>query len=330
MSGGSSADRLNRLLALVPYLLAHPGVHKGRAAEELGVTRDQLDKDLDQLWMCGLPGGYPDDLIDLSFGPDDTVTVTFSAGIDRPLRLTAAEASVLLMALRALLDVPGLIDTDAARRAAAKVDQAFGTPAGDSANTTSGVSPDRTTPDFSATVRDAVTSRRALRIRYYSASRDAVSQRTVDPVRIQSVDTFSYLEAWCRDAEAIRLFRLDRIENAELLDEPATVPAVPEVGESLALFHSDPSLPTVTLEIDPDVAWVIDYYLIEPLTAAADTAPEQPIIATMTYGSTEWLIRFLLGFGGQIRLQSSPEISAEVAARSSKALQAYGSADNTA
>ena len=59
---------------------------------------------------------------------------------------------------------------------------------------------------------------------YYSASRDAVSERIVDPVRIVLVDNYSYLQAWCRQAEGVRLFRFDRIDAAVQLDEPADPP----------------------------------------------------------------------------------------------------------
>src|SRR6185312_9535152 len=86
-----SGDRLPRLLALLPYLLAHPGVRVGEAADDFGVPEPQLRRDLQLLWMCGLPGHGPGDLIDLSF-EGDTVSVGHDAGLARPLRLTTDEA----------------------------------------------------------------------------------------------------------------------------------------------------------------------------------------------------------------------------------------------
>src|ERR671930_1959552 len=112
----TAADRLPRLLALVPYLLARPGIRVAEAATDFGVTEAQLRRDLQLLWMCGLPGHGPGDLIDLSF-EGDTVTVTYDAGMSPPLRMTAAEATSLLVALRALAETPGITDTDAVRRA---------------------------------------------------------------------------------------------------------------------------------------------------------------------------------------------------------------------
>ena len=83
------ADRLPRLLSLVPYLLARPGVPLADVAADFGVGERQLRRDLELLWMCGLPGYGPGDLVDLSF-TGDTVTVTEDAGMRRPLRLTTA------------------------------------------------------------------------------------------------------------------------------------------------------------------------------------------------------------------------------------------------
>ncbi len=318
MSG--APDRLSRLLAMVPYFLAHPGVAKTQAASDLGVTPDQLQKDLTQLWMCGLPGYSPGDLIDLDFEDRDTVDVTFSAGMERPLRLTPAEASVLLMALRALLDMGGVVDADATQRAIAKIEQAVGDAArGDTGSASVAAT---TGEGWDGVVREALRAHRAIWLRYYSASRDAVSERTVDPIRIQAVDGQSYLEGWCRQSEGVRLFRFDRIDEARLLDEPAHEhPSDDRGSSSLSLFGDDAdSLPTVDLVIEPDVAWVVDYHLIDIVDAGTDGGS---LRGRMTYGSDEWLTRFLLGFGGRIRPVDTPAVTAEIGRRAEAALGAY-------
>ena len=75
-----------------------------------------------------------------------------------------------------------------------------------------------------AAVREALEAGRALRIRYYTAGRDDVTRRTVDPMRLLLVEGRGYLEAWCRRAGAVRLFRLDRVDDVAVLDEPAAAP----------------------------------------------------------------------------------------------------------
>ena len=95
------STRLVRLLNMVPYFQANPKITYAEAASDLGVSVKQLRDDLNQLWMCGLPGYGPGDLIDFEFS-GDTIEVTFTAGIDHPLRLTSPEATGVLVALRAL------------------------------------------------------------------------------------------------------------------------------------------------------------------------------------------------------------------------------------
>ena len=64
-AAGGAKDQVNRLLTLVPYLHGRDGVRLDDAASALGISPGQLMKDLKVLLMCGLPGGYPDDLIDV-------------------------------------------------------------------------------------------------------------------------------------------------------------------------------------------------------------------------------------------------------------------------
>ena len=121
----ATSARLVRLLNMVPYFQANPRITYTEAATDLGVSVKQLREDLNQLWMCGLPGYGPGDLIDFEFS-GDTIEVTFTAGIDHPLRLTSPEATGVLVALRALVDVPGMVDPEAARSAIAKIESAAG------------------------------------------------------------------------------------------------------------------------------------------------------------------------------------------------------------
>jgi proteasome accessory factor C len=107
---------MTRLLSLVPYLTARPeGVPLAEVARDFGVPERQLRRDMELLWMCGLPGYGPGDLIDLAF-EGDRVRVTFTAGMVRPLRLTTDEAVALVVALRTLLELPGLAEREAVSR----------------------------------------------------------------------------------------------------------------------------------------------------------------------------------------------------------------------
>src|SRR5438067_3882630 len=174
----ASSDRLGRLLNLVPYLLARPGIRIVEAATDLGVSEKQLREDRELLWVCGLPGYGPGDLIDMALD-GDRVTITYDAGIDRPLRLTREEALALVVALRLLAETPGVGHRDAIERALAKIESA----AGDLASAPVAVRLPGNR-DRLAALRSAVERRRALRITYYTATRDETTIRVVDPMRM--------------------------------------------------------------------------------------------------------------------------------------------------
>jgi proteasome accessory factor C len=316
------SSRLVRLLNMVPYFKANPRVTRDEAAAALGVTRKQLDADLEQLWLCGLPGYGPGDLIDFDF-TGDTIEVTFAAGVDHPLRLTSTEATGVLVALRALLDVPGMVDPRAARSAIAKIESAAGTAGAVGNADLHELESDEPESASAAAVRDAARTGRALSLEYHSASHDTVSSRVVDPIRVVLVSDRSYLEAWCRSAEGVRLFRFDRIVDARVLDEPARPPApAVQAGPDTALFDADaedPSLHSARLLIDRSAEWMFDYYPLRVITELADGACE----AAMTYASDEWMARFVLGFGSAVRVLTPRSLADKVRETAAAAVRAY-------
>lgn len=306
-------ERMPRLLALVPYLLARPGIAIADAAADFGVNPQQLRRDLELLWMCGLPGYGPGDLIDLSFS-EDSVTVTYDAGMRRPLRLTAAEASALLVALRALAETPGIADVGAMRRAVVKLESAVGsaTPSGvvvgriAEGDTGNGGPQHGDLAELRDTMRMALRNERALWLRYYTASRDEVTDRTVDPMRLLLVEGRSYLEAWCRRAEGVRLFRLDRIDAVRELPEPAAPP--PDAAQrdvTGGVFRRDPGQATAELLLCPDAHWAAEYYPVEEVEERADGRTR----IVMRYGDPGWMERLVLGLGGDAEVLGPPELA---------------------
>jgi proteasome accessory factor C len=312
----TSQDRLPRLLALVPYLIARPGIPVEEAAADFGVSAKQLRKDLELLWMCGLPGYGPGDLIDLSF-EGDTISVNFDAGMNRPLRLTGAEATALLVALRTLLEAPGVADADAVRRAVAKIEAAAGQaqPAGVAVGL--GVREGKNTVLARQVVQGALKAGRALRMTYYTASKDEINERTVDPMRMLIVEGRSYLEAWCRRAEAVRLFRLDRIDDVTELDEPAAPPPYAEQTDTTAgLFRERPDQEVAQLVLEPDARWVSEYYPVEKVTELDGGR----LRIRMRYADLSWMVRLLLGLGGDVTVEEPEELAAGLRDRARRAL----------
>ncbi len=310
----ASADRLARLLNLVPYLLARPGIEVSEAASDLGVTQRQLREDLELLWVCGLPGYGPGDLIDMAFD-GDRVTITYDAGIDRPLRLTPDEALALVVALRMLAETPGVGNRDAIERALAKIENAVGDLA-DAPVTVRLPGNDRRL----AEIRAVVERRRALRLVYYTPTRDETTERVVDPMRVLMVAGRGYLEAWCRRAEAVRLFRVDRIDGFTELDEPSVPPAAAVPHDvSDGVFRPTADLPLVTVRVGRGSRWITEYY---PCEEVRRTSGDDWVV-TLRVTDLGWAQRLLLGLGPDVTVVGPPELVDRIRAQATTALAAY-------
>ena len=79
MGRPSAGERLKRLLALLPWLAAHPGSTIAEISERFGLSPQQLEDDLAVVWMVGVPPYTPDQLIDVEFD-GDRVSVNLVTG----------------------------------------------------------------------------------------------------------------------------------------------------------------------------------------------------------------------------------------------------------
>lgn len=311
----SATNRLARLLAMVPWLLNRQGIDLASAAAELGVSEQQVIDDLQVLFVCGTPGHYPDDLIDAQW-EDGRVFVSNADTIARPLRLGRDEALALVVALRALAATPGLAQSDAVDRALAKLEQT----AGDAAGAAGQVSVDLEASlpaEVLAAVRTGLTEQRRLHLRYHVPSRDETTERDVDPLRVVSVDGRWYLEGWCHRAEGVRLFRLDRVEAAEVLDVPADPPAdLPERDLSSGAYRGSPDDLEVTLRLRPGSTWVAESFPVESVRELAEGELE----VTMRVGDPRWLHRLVRRQGGGVVVAAPAELVDAVATEARAAL----------
>jgi proteasome accessory factor C len=289
----SSADRLPRLLALVPYLMSHPGAQVPEVAKLFGLTEKQLIDDLQLVWMCGLPGHTPGDLIDVSWDGGE-ILIDNADTIARPLRLAVDEASALLVALRMLAELPEFEDKDALARVIAKLEQAAGEGAASVSNQVA-VEVDAA-PDALATVNDALRRGRRLSLRYYVPGRDEITPREVDPTRVVMADGRAYLEGWCYRAEAMRLFRLDRVLGVEVLDVPADPPAEAEPRDVTdGVFRPSPT----------------------------DELVEGRLRVALRARDEDWILKLALRLGDTGKVVSPPEMAEAVRREAERALALY-------
>ena len=189
----TSRAQVRRLLSLVPYLREHDGVAMTDVATAFGITLKTLREDLSVLWMCGMPGLTPGDLIDIDMDAVDGEGVIHLSNADyltRPLRLSADEALALVLALRTLREVAGPGKRDAVDRALKKLEAAAGnTPATDQATVAVTAARD----DIQARVNDGLQRGKRIDLTYDVASRAETTRRMVDPLRVFVLDGYGYL-----------------------------------------------------------------------------------------------------------------------------------------
>ncbi|HET8598945.1 MAG TPA: WYL domain-containing protein [Segeticoccus sp.] len=317
-SNESATSRLSRLLTMVPWLLNRQGIDIEEAARELGVSTEQIEEDLQLLFVCGTPGHMPDDLIEAEW-EGGKVYLGNADPIARPLRLGVDEAIALIAGLRALAAVPGIGDREAVDRALAKLEAATGQLAEASSRIRVTIDEGSEAGQLTSAQR-AVAEHRRLHLRYLVAARDEATERDVDPMRVLNVDGTWYLEAWCHRAEDVRLFRFDRMERLDLLDEDGTPPSeARQRNLDAGVFAPAPTDLRVRLRLAPSASWVADYYPTESVTEH-DDGSRTVVLRT---ADTAWLRRLLLRLGGQATVLEPADLAAEVADTARRALDAY-------
>ncbi len=297
-----AGSEVQRILAIVPWIVAHPGASKKEIATRFGMTAEQLDDDLALVLMIGVPPYSPGDYLDVE-DDGEFVTIRLADQFSRPLRLTPAEGLALLAAGRALLAVPGSDPNGPLATALAKLERALDLP---------DLVVEVGEPPFLSAVRRAAARGERLEIEYWSAGRDELTTRRIDP----SVAFFAmgewYVSAYCHRAGAERMFRVDRIRALRATGEQFEVgPGDDEIGE---VFTPRPDDTRVVLRLDPSASWVAEAYPAESTTTRSDGTLE----VVMAISEPAWLERLLVRLGPEAEVlepRSARRAGAEAARR---------------
>jgi proteasome accessory factor C len=140
-------------------------------------------------------------------------------------------------------------------------------------------------------------------------------------MRLLLVDGKWYLEAWCRRAEGVRLFRLDRVDDVVVLEEPASAP--PQAHErdlDNGVYQPEPDSPAVRLRLSRSARWVADYYPVDSVTALDDGG----LGVTVRTADLAWARRLVASLGGEALVEEPAGLAGEIAADARAALRRYG------
>lgn len=307
-AGGRLGRRLGRILVLLPYAIQHPGVSVAELATKFGVSKKDLLDDLNLVFLCGLPGYGPGDLIDVEL-QEEHVYVRTADYFAAPLRLSPTEALALYAGAAAIARSHGTEDSPL-DRALTKLGRALGVEREDGSAGVA-VALERGSETHLATVQAALESRERLHMQYFTASRSEVTERTVDPWGLIAARGHWYLVAGDGLSGEERMFRLDRIKSVASTGERAEVPEDFDPAAYRGAFRPDPRDHTVTFEISGSVAtWFEDYY---PVVSSKPTSDGWRRVE-ITTGSDRWAALLVLQLGADVRNVAPPEVVQEVRA----------------
>jgi proteasome accessory factor C len=293
----AAEDRLKRILAMVPWIVAHDGPTVEETCARFGCTPPELMRDIELLYLCGLYPYTPDLLIEASVA-DGRVYVEYADYFSRPLRLTPGEGLGLVAAASTLLAVPGTDPSGPLARGLAKLAAAVG--GDDNAfDSTIDVELGATDPQTLSLLRDAVEAATQVLIRYYSFGRDDVDERLIEPVSLfRSVGEW-YVHGWCHRARDERTFRVDRIESAVAVDHHRTGP---RVDPSTTLFVRRPESGFVVLLLNDGARWVAEQFPVDEQSEC----PDGRLSVRLSVSEFAWLDRLILQLGPLAEIAEAP------------------------
>jgi len=225
-------ERAARLLDLVPFISTHQGISLTDLAQEFSLTESELLSDLNTLWMCGLPGYTPLELIDLDF-ESGYVSIRNAEVLQRVRLLTKQELVIILLGLDILgnslaanrKDLQEGISQLTSRIKKIVGNIATAMPIVDSSHR--------------ATISQALKSRKDLIIKYHSTIRDTLTERTITPLEISLDHGFEVLHAYCQSAAGFRTFRLENMKSVLISTSSVATPEMTELSEIESGFEWD-------------------------------------------------------------------------------------------
>ena len=293
-------ERTARLLDLVPYISSHQGISLAELAKVFNVDQGQMTSDLTTLWMCGLPGYTPLELMDLNF-ESGFVTIHNAETLSKPRSITFDEGVALVLGLDLLRSaispergdlleridllsqrLAGLINLPSALSATSVVNQ-----------------------DVSGAITAALKSRMGLEISYHSLYRDELSTRSIFPIEIVKTDSHLYLSSYCHTASDFRQFRIDRIQTATVQAVQQEIPKSPIQQSSY----------TCTVKVLTPTREISERFTQSELHVNTE-------FNCQTY-STQWIERSIMASGSAVCLQSPPDIRKSIAVMAQTMLDRY-------
>ena len=231
----NAAERALRLLDLVPFVVNNQGITISELASRFSVTREEIVKDLNLLFLCGLPGYTPLELIDLSL-EDDVVVIRDPQNLSLPRNFNYSESIVLRIALAALQEIilksdPRYVTLSNLIR---KLEDTYSAEIPSEAFHIE-IEKDKIALEIA---RQALDQGLDLNIKYLNKTKDEVTERRISLQRIRSNENKIQLDGFCHLSNDSRTFNLNQILEIKLLPKIE----IPEPAHASEGFGSEVEL----------------------------------------------------------------------------------------
>ena len=297
-----------RLLDLVPFISTHQGIAIKDLAKEFAVTTEELLDDLNTLWMCGLPGYTPLELIDLSF-ESGYVSIRNAEILQKVRLLTKEELVVIAIGLDFLKESLSK-DREDLLLAIGSLQGKIKSLIGDIAQVTPTVD-----SRHRAIILRARKERRNLEIEYHSLIRDQITTRAITPLELGEDRGVEVLLAYCNSAKGFRTFRLDNVKNAKLLDSSEVISNTKK--ESEELFRAK-------CRVDSRLRTTFERFRLETDLATAPTlSSRKGITVEVASFSQDWLVRNFMSTLANTEITEPAELAKTVGAKAQATLELY-------
>ena len=300
----NAALRAIRLLDLVPYIVAHPGISITELAKEFSISRDEVLKDLNLLFLCGLPGYTPLELIDISFD-EESVVIRDPQNLAAPRNLNESEALIARIALAALEESTPKTSAAYSQIVALreKIAKAFSSSIPASAITFT-LDKERATLEA---IEGAIKQELDLEITYNNVTKDSSSRRSITPISIIAEDKRTLVSAYCHSAKALRTFNLAQISEVSTKERIAR-------ADLERLEDSRGSSAEVIIKSEDSSFFTENASSLKELSKSC---------YQIDIFQPEWIVRSVLAGADSIELAKPLELRAEIAERANRALLAY-------
>jgi proteasome accessory factor C len=292
------ANDLELLIKLLPWLVANNGSSLSEVAEHFGITEKYALDLIGQLVVTG-PSQAGGGLVDIDFEDQDSIFVSDAKALDRPVKLSEFEAASLLGGLHYLEQFPNVVDSQIVAGLIQRIQQAL-----PNVDSPINVVAAPIAENIRIVLNEAISSGLSVEIKYAGITKDDVSVRVVDPVSTYSQEDFMYLKSWCRNSQAWRNFRLDRILEANIGSDSVAIPADEEPSEANREYLA-------TIELDKAYYGQLDQVDIVNFKEYMWHAVEVQI---RVY-SRDWLVSMILASGGRVKAIDPPDLIAALVDR---------------